>query len=339
MRFNTLLKMKMINAAIGIAFLFFLNCSAGNSNTAVNKVAKLYDIIVDGKGTGDFVTVQEALNAVPFLQEKETVIFIKNGIYKEKLVLLQNKINITLIGENKNKTILTYDDYASKKNEKGQNIGTSGSYSFAVNGDNFKAENITFENSSGPVGQAVAVRVDGDKVIFNNCKFLGFQDTLYAHGNRSRQYYKNCYIEGTTDFIFGAATAVFDKCEIFAKASGSYITAANTPKANAYGFVFLNCKLTSNASNNSFYLGRPWENYARTVFIRCNMGSHIQSAGWHNWGRPEAEATVFYGEYQCTGAGADVQARVNWSRVLTAQQFQTDYAIEKIVDDWTLPTK
>lgn len=332
MRTNTLLKTKMINAYIGIISLLFLNCSAGNSSKTVTKS---YDIIVDARGSGDFVTVQDAINSVPFLKEIETIIFIKNGVYKEKLILPQNKINITLIGENKNKTILTYGDYASKKNEKGQNIGTSGSYSFAINGDNFKAENITFENSSGPVGQAVAVRIDGDKVVFNNCKFLGFQDTLYSHGNRSRQYYKNCYIEGTTDFIFGASIAVFDSCEIFAKAGGSYITAANTPKANSYGFVFLNCKLTSNASNNSFYLGRPWENYARTVFIKCKMGNHIKSAGWHNWGRPEAEATTFYAEYQCTGIGADLQSRAPWSHVLTAQQFQSDYTIKKIFKEWT----
>lgn len=333
------MKLKLKILYLGIFSLLSLYCLAKSSNKTEKEGTKRYDIIVDAKGSGDFVTVQEALNAVALLKEKETIIFIKNGIYKEKLILPQNKINITLIGENKDKTILTYDDYASKKNKKGQNIGTSGSYSFAINGDNFKAENITFENSSGPVGQAVAVRIDGDKVIFKNCKFLGFQDTLYSHGNRSRQYYKNCYIEGTTDFIFGAATAVFDNCEIFAKAGGSYITAANTPKANSYGFVFLNCKLTSNASNNSFYLGRPWENFARTVFIKCKIGRHIKSAGWHNWGRPEAEATTFYAEYQSKGVGADLQSRVPWSHALTTQQFQSDYTIEKIFKDWTSLTK
>ncbi len=321
----------MINAYCCIVSLFILSCAAGNSDKAQKETTKDYDIVVDAKGTGQFLTVQEAINTVPVLQEKETVIFIKNGIYKEKILLPENKTNITLIGENKNKTILTYDDYASKKNEKGQNIGTSGSYSFAVNGANFKAENLTFENSSGPVGQAVAVRIDGDRVVFINCKFLGFQDTLYSHGNRSRQYYKNCYIEGTTDFIFGAATAVFDHCEIFAKAGGTYITAANTPKNNSYGFVFLNCKLRGNAPKNSFYLGRPWENYARTVFIKCNIGNHIKAAGWHNWGRPEAERSLFYAEYQCTGKGADLGGRVKWSQVLTAGQIQSEYAIDKIV--------
>jgi pectinesterase len=172
-------------------------------------------------------------------------------------------------------------------------------------------------------------------VIFINCKFLGFQDTLYSHGNRSRQYYKNCYIEGTTDFIFGASTAVFDNCEIFAKSGGSYITAANTPKTNSYGFVFLNCKLTSNSPANTFYLGRPWGNDARTVFIKCKIGNHIKAAGWHNWSRPEAEATTFYAEYQCTGTGADLHSRAPWSHMLTDQQFQSDYTIEKIFRDWT----
>lgn len=318
-----------------ITFLFF-NCSTVNTdrNKKAVKDIKSYTIIVDAKGTGDFKTVQEALNFIPFLSETETKIFIKNGIYKEKLELAKNKNNITLIGESKENVVLTYDDYASKKNAAGQNIGTSGSASFIIAGNNFKAENITFENSSGPVGQAVAVRVDGDKVFFNNCKFLGFQDTLYAKGNNSREYYKNCYIEGTTDFIFGASTAIFEDCEIFAKKGGSYITAANTQKESAYGFVFLNCKLTSNSPENSFYLGRPWGDFAQTVFINCKIGNHIKAAGWHNWGRPEAEATVFYAEYNSTGVGGNTSSRVSWSHQLTSEQFTSDYTLEKIFKDW-----
>ncbi|MFV8341239.1 pectinesterase family protein [Flavobacterium sp. XS2P39] len=324
------MKLKLKILYMGIFSLVSFYCLAKSSNETRKEGTKRYDILVDAKGSGDYRSVQEAIDAVAVLNEKETVIFIKNGIYKEKLVLPQNKINITLIGENKNKTILTYGDYASKKNEKGQNIGTSGSYSFAINGANFRAENITFENSAGPVGQAVAVRIDGDKVIFKNCKFLGFQDTLYSHGNRSRQYYKNCYIEGTTDFIFGAATAVFDNCEIFAKAGGTYITAANTPQANSYGFVFLNCKLTSNSASNSFYLGRPWENYAQTVFIQSKIGNHIKAAGWHNWGRKEAEGTAFYAEYKCRGAGFRPKERVSWSHQLK-KAGAAKYTVETIL--------
>lgn len=309
------MKMNLKFLYITIIALLTFHCSAEPLNKT-EKTTKRYDIIVDAKGSGDYKTVQEAIDAVPSKHEKETVIFIKKGIYKEKLTLANDKINVTFIGEDKNQTILTYGDYASKKNEKGNNIGTSGSYTFAVFGDYFKAENLTFENSAGPVGQAVAVKIDGDQVIFNNCRFLGFQDTLYAHGNKSRQYYFNCYIEGTTDFIFGASTAVFDRCEIFAKKGGSYITAANTQKNSPYGFVFLNCKLTSNSSNNSFYLGRPWENYAQTVFVRCKMENHIKAAGWHNWGRTEAEGTTFYAEYKSKGAGARAEKRVSWSHQL-----------------------
>lgn len=327
---------KLVTIGIGLFSIFLFNCSAANPDEEeqVIDVSKQYDIVVDAKGTGDFTTVQAAINSVVFLKTIETKIYIKNGIYKEKLELPQNKNNITLVGESKENVILTYDDYASKKNSAGQDIGTSGSASFIIAGSSFKAENITFENSSGNVGQAVAVRIDGDKVIFNNCKFLGFQDTLYPRGSSSRQYYKNCYIEGATDFIFGGSTAIFDQCEIFAKKGGYYITAANTPQANPYGFVFLNCKLTTDSGNSTYYLGRPWGNYARTVFVKCEMANHIKSEGWHNWGKTEAEATTFYGEYQSTGLGGGTASRVSWSHLLTAEQYAADYTMAKIFKDW-----
>jgi pectinesterase len=172
-------------------------------------------------------------------------------------------------------------------------------------------------------------------VIFDNCKFLGFQDTLYPRETTSRQYYKNCYIEGTTDFIFGASTAVFDQCEIFAKTGGSYLTAASTPETNPYGFVFLNCKLTTNAANESYYLGRPWRNYAKTVFVKCQMGAHIKPIGWHNWSKPEAETTTFYAEYLSTGAGANASSRVSWSHFLTPEQLTKEYTLNTIFKDWT----
>lgn len=323
------MKLKLKSVYVGILSLFLWDCSAGNFSSP-----EKYDIVVDAKGSGDFLTVQEAINSVPLLKQEETKIYIKNGVYKEKLDLPKDKINVTLMGEDKAKTILTYDDYASKKNEAGANIGTSGSYSFAVGGDNFKAENITFENSSGPVGQAVAVRIDGDKIIFNNCNFLGFQDTLYTRADGSRQYYKNCYIEGTTDFIFGASTAVFEGCEIFSKEGGHYITAASTSLNVPYGYVFLNCKLTTNAAKGTVHLGRPWRNDAKTVFIKCEMAEHINPLGWSNWGKPEAEKTTFYAEYQCTGKGADRSSRVDWSHTITEQQFSVDYTLDKILKDW-----
>lgn len=295
-----------------------------------------YDFVVAQDGSGDFASVQEAINAVPDFRKKETKIFIRNGRYKEKLTLPPSKTNVTFIGENKEKTILTYDDFAQKLNSFGEEIGTTGSTSFFVFGDGFTARNISFENSAGPVGQAVAVRVDGDRVIFENCRFLGFQDTLYPHGKESRQYYKNCYIEGTTDFIFGWSTAVFENCEIFSKKGGHYITAASTEKDAEYGFVFINCKLTGNAPEETVYLGRPWRQYAQTVFINTEMGNHIKPEGWHNWSKPEAENTVFYAEYDSSGPGAAPEKRVKWSKQLTAEEaaHYTANAVLKGSDGW-----
>ncbi|MBL6446700.1 pectin esterase [Fulvivirga sp. 29W222] len=292
-----------------------------------------YDFVVSGDGSGDFKTIQEAINSVPDLRKNETRILIKSGRYKEKLILPASKTNVTFIGEDVSKTIITYDDYASKTNRFGEEIGTSGSSGFFVFGEGFTARNITFENSSGPVGQAVAVRIDGDKVIFENCRFLGFQDTLYPHGKNSRQYYKDCYIEGTTDFIFGWSTAVFENCVIFSKKGGSYITAASTEQTADYGFVFINCKLTGNAPDQSVYLGRPWRPYAQTVFINCEMGKHIKPKGWHNWTKPEAESTTFYAEYNSSGLGATKGERVEWSHQLNADELGK-FTLEKIFKDW-----
>lgn len=291
-----------------------------------------YDFVVSSDGAGDFKTVQEAINAVPDFRKNMTTIFIKNGVYKEKLILPASKTAVTFIGENQDKVILTYDDFAAKKNRFGEEIGTTGSASFYVFGDDFTAENITFQNSSGPVGQAVAVRVDGDRVQFTNCRFLGFQDTLYPHGEKSRQYYKDCYIEGTVDFIFGWSTAVFDHCEIFCKTPG-YVAAASTLEGAPYGFVFLNCSVSGDAPDQSVYLGRPWRPFAKTVFIRCSLGKIIKPEGWHNWNKPEAEKKSFYAEYKSTGSGAGISSRVPWSHQLTDEQLR-EYSLEKILGDW-----
>ncbi len=323
-------KLYKVFSLIGSIILF--NCSVAIPKSAEKKI-DFYDIVVAADGTGDYKTVQEAINSVPDQKSSETKIYIKNGIYKEKLELSKDKINITLIGESREGVILTNDDFASKLNSSGQQFGTSGSASFVVAGSDFKAKNITFENSSGNVGQAVAVRIDSDRVIFDNCKFIGFQDTLYPKGDGTRQYYKNCYIEGATDFIFGAATAIFDQCEIFAKKGGTYITAAKTSETNPFGFVFLNCKLTTNSGNSTYYLGRPWGNFARTVFIKCELGAHIKPEGWHNWSKPEAEATTFYAEYQSIGAGGNTSSRIGWSHLLTAEE-SSEYTIANIFKDW-----
>ncbi len=290
------------------------------------------DFVVAKDGSGDFETVQEAFNAVPDFRKATTTIYVKNGIYKEKLVLPASKNKITLIGESADKTIITNDDYASKKNSFGEEMGTTGSSGFFVFGNEFTAKNITFSNTAGPVGQAVAVRVDGDQIVFENCRFLGNQDTLYPHGDESRQYYKNCYIEGTVDFIFGWSTAVFEDCEIFCKTSG-YVTAASTLEETPYGFVFINCKITGDAPDGSFYLGRPWRPYAKTVFLECEMSKVIKEEGWHNWNKKDAEQTTFYGEYKNKGKGFTPKKRVEWSHQLTEEERQ-NYTLEKIFDGW-----
>ncbi len=312
----------------GSLIILFIICC-----TAVVGLAQKDRFIVSVNGDGDFQTVQDAINAVPDFRNTETIIFIRRGIYKEKITLPPTKTNVTIVGEFLHETILTYDDFAQKKNSFGEEMGTSGSSSFFVFGENFKAENITFENSSGPVGQAVAVRVDGDKARFINCRFLGYQDTLYPHGEHSRQYYRNCYIEGTTDFIFGWSTAVFEQCDIYSKTGGQYITAASTLEEVPFGFVFIDCKLTGDAPDGSVYLGRPWRPNARTVFLNCDLGKHIHKAGWHNWNKPEAESTAWFGEYQSTGPGANPEARVSWSH----QMNESDYhncSLRNIFKDW-----
>ena len=291
-----------------------------------------YHFVVSTDGTGDYRTVQEAINAVPDFRKNETRIFIKNGIYKEKLILAGSKTNVVFIGDDRDHTILTYDDFASKKNRFGEEIGTTGSTSFFVFGDGFRAENITFENSSGPVGQAVAVRIDGDQVAFINCRFLGFQDTLYPHGEKSRQYYRNCIIEGTVDFIFGWSTAVFDRCTIVCKDHG-FVTAPSTNEGAAFGFVFLDCKITGDAPEASFCLGRPWRPFGKSAFLRCELGNMIKPEGWHNWNKPEAEKTSFFAEYKNTGAGASIEKRASWSHQLTDEEASA-YTPEKILGDW-----
>jgi pectinesterase len=290
------------------------------------------DFVVAANGTGNFRTVQEAINAVPDFRKNETRIFIKKGTYKEKLVLAGSKTNVTFIGEDRDKTILTYDDFAQKKNRFGEEVGTTGSTSFFVFGDGFRAENITFENSSGPVGQAVAVRVDGDMVAFINCRFLGFQDTLYPHGEKSRQYYRNCTVEGTVDFIFGWSTAVFDRCTIVCKDHG-FVTAPSTNEGTSFGFVFLDCKITGNAPEASFYLGRPWRPFGKSAFLRCELGNIIKPEGWNNWGKADNEKTAFFAEYKNTGTGASTEKRVGWSHQLTAEE-ATGYTPEKILGEW-----
>lgn len=280
----------------------------------LSKYVRHYDYVVATDGSGDFFTVQEAINAVPdFRKNVRTTILVRKGTYKEKIIIPESKINVSLIGEDG--AILTKDDFANKKNVFGENMGTSGSSSCYIYAPDFYAENITFENSAGPVGQAVACFVSADRAFFKNCRFLGFQDTLYTYSKESRQYYEDCYIEGTVDFIFGWSTAVFNRCHIHSKRDG-YVTAPSTDQGKKYGYVFYDCKLTAEPEATKVYLSRPWRPYAQAVFIRCEMGKHILPEGWNNWGKKENEKTVFYAEYDSRGEGANSKARAAFSRQL-----------------------
>ena len=296
------------------------------------KYVRHYDFVVAQDGSGDFFTVQEAIDAVPdFRKNVRTTILVRKGVYKEKIVVPESKINISLIGQEG--AVLSYDDYAQKKNCFGEEKGTSGSSSCYIYAPDFYAENITFENSSGPVGQAVACFISADRVYFKNCRFLGFQDTLYTYGKDCRQYYEGCYIEGTVDFIFGWSTAVFNRCHIHSK-RGGYVTAPSTDRGQKYGYVFYDCRLTADEGVTEVYLSRPWRSYAQAVFIRCYLGKHIVPAGWNNWGKKEAEKTVFYAEYETTGEGANPKARAPFSHQLKSIK---GYEIETILagnDGW-----
>jgi pectinesterase len=287
---------------------------------------------VAADGSGDFRTVQAAIDAVPDSNTKWITIYIKNGIYKEIITISTKKSFIKLIGETREKTILTFDNYASKKDSKGKEFGTTGSASVFVDGDNISFESITFENSSGPVGQAVAVNVRGNRVGFNKCRFLGFQDTLYTKGS-TLQYYRDCYIEGTVDFIFGAATALFERCTLKSISRGGPVTAASTDSGKRFGYVFLHCKLTADAPLGSSILGRPWRPFAKTVFIKCEMDNHIKPIGWDNWGKPGNEKTAYYAEYKSKGKGANPRKRLPWSHQLYKEEAE-QYTVGNILGDW-----
>ena len=273
-----------------------------------------YDFVVAKDGSGDFFTVQEAVNAVPdFRKAGRTTILVRKGVYKEKVIIPASKINISLIGESG--AVLTNDDYASRLNCFGEEMSTSGSSTCYIYAPDFYAENLTFENTAGRVGQAVACFVSGDRAYVKNCPFLGNEGTLYTYGKSSRQFYEYCYIEGTVDFIFGWSTALFKDCVIHSLADG-YVTAPATDKGKSYGYVFVGCRLTGSDGARKVYLSRPWRPYAQAVFIHCELGKHIAPEGWNNWNKKEAEKTVFYAEYENRGEGAYTKGRASFGKQL-----------------------
>jgi pectinesterase len=291
------------------------------------------EIIVARDGSGQFTTVQEAFNSISPGNKEPVTVFVKSGIYKEKLMLDSTKPYVRLTGENKWNTVITYDDHTGKLSPAGDTIGTRTSQSFLMRADNFTAENISFENTAGMnAGQAVAVQVFGDKAIFRNCRFLGHQDVLYTINPNSRQYYEDCYIEGTTDFIFGASTAWFEKCHIHSKRN-SHVTAASTPQDHTYGYIFNECILTADTALNSVTLGRPWRPYSSVTYINCYLDRHIIPGGWNNWRNEANEKTARYAEYNSHGPGANPAARVAWSKQLTTAE-RNRITLSNVFGDW-----
>jgi pectinesterase len=314
-----ILKMKGI-VAVAFGFLFAIN---NLSAQTINPQQYKYVFTVAKDGTGDFKYIQDAIDAMRVFPLAPIVLYIKNGVYNEKIELPANNTDVTFIGESVDKTIITFNDYSGRGK-----LNTFTSYTVKISGNRFVAENITFANSAGPVGQALALYVDADKAVFKNCRFLGNQDTIYTGGESARQYFLSCYIEGTTDYIFGPATAVFQNCTIRSK-SNSFITAASTTQGKKFGYVFLDCKIVVDSNVTKLYLGRPWRAYSKTVFIRCELPGQIAPEGWNNWSNPENEKTVYYAEYKNTGEGADTKNRAAWSKQLTDKEAK-EYTIENI---------
>lgn len=284
-------------------------------------------------GNGNFKNVQDAFDAIPTGNKDTIIIYVKKGIYKERLVLDTRKDFVKLVGENKENTILTFDNHAGLKIANGDTINTWTSASFFIYADNFLAQNITFQNDAGfTAGQAVAVFANGDRLAFENCHFKGFQDVLFCSGTGAKQFFINCYIEGTTDFIFGPATAVFKNCVIHSK-KNSHVTAASTPREVPFGFLFINCRLTADSNINKVSLGRPWQPYASVTYIRCYMGKHVIEEGWNNWKNPANEQTARYSEYKNYGPGSDASKRVKWIKQLTVEEVR-NFNLKNIFGDW-----
>lgn len=293
-------------------------------------------IVVSRDGTGEFRTISEAIEVCRAFMDYHKVIYVKRGTYKEKLIVPQWLTNIEILGEDRDATVITYDDHANIANPAtGRGIGTFRTYTVKVEGNSITFRNITIENNAARLGQAVALHTEGDRLVFVNCRLLGHQDTVYTGVAGTRLLFRNCYIEGTTDFIFGPSTAWFENCEIRSRAD-SYITAASTPQDRPYGYIFSHCRLTADANVTKVYLGRPWRDYGYTLFINCEMGRHIRPEGWHHW-QKERQKTARYMEYGNSGDGAATDRRAPWTRQLTKKEAAkiTMEEVFSINDKWT----
>ncbi len=322
--------------------LFAIALSA-TAAMAANKYDNPDTIVVARDGTGEFRNISEAIEVCRAFMDYHKVIYVKRGTYKEKLEIPTHLTNIEICGEDALTTIITWDDHANIMMPSAYDpiaierhptadtqhptpsnyhpIGTFRTFTLRVCGSDITLKNITIENNAAKLGQAVALHTEGDRLRFIGCRFLGHQDTVYTGRGGTRLLFRDCYIEGTTDFIFGPSTAWFENCTIKSKAD-SYITAASTPADVEYGYVFNRCRLIADEGVTKVYLGRPWRPYAYTLFMNCTLGSHIVPAGWENWRNPDNEKTARYAEYNNSGDGADTKQRVAWSRQLTKKEVE-----------------
>ena len=303
---------------------------------AANKYDNPDTLFVARDGTAEFRNVADAIEVCRAFMDYHKVIFVKRGTYKEKLIIPSWLDNIEIVGEDVEQTIITFDDHANiRLAGTEQGMGTFRTYTLKIEGNGITVKNITIENNSARLGQAVALHTEGDRLRFIGCRFLGHQDTIYTGKAGTRLYFENCYIEGTTDFIFGPSTAWFEGCTIKSKAN-SYVTAASTPKDVEFGYVFNRCRLIADEGINKVFLGRPWRPYAYTVFMNCELGKHIVPAGWHNWGNATNEQTARYLEYNNSGEGAATTQRAPWSRQLSKKEAAaiTPQQVFKIESQW-----
>ncbi|KAH7279426.1 hypothetical protein KP509_37G019200 [Ceratopteris richardii] len=275
-------------------------------------------VVVDLNGRGNFTSIQAAIDSIPFGNKNPVYIIVNPGIYREKVMIPRMKDFVTLQGQDRGNTVIVWNDTATSA------TSTFLSASISVDAQYFVAMNITFQNSApeptpGAEGeQAVALRISGDNAVFYGCGFIGFQDTLYDQ--KGEHYFRDCYIEGSIDFVFGNGRSMYEGCELHVVASGGFLTAQKRARETSdSGFVFLNCTISG---TDVVYLGRAWGRYSRVVFIYTYMGDIIKPEGWHNWGDPRRNATVYYGQYKCSGPGAGPNGRTPWSHELTDKEAQ-----------------
>ena len=290
-------------------------------------------VTVAADGSAQFTTIQEAVMSVPSGSRAAPVIIrIKPGVYRELIYIQHEKRYFRLVGEDAATTVIRFDLHAKMTGLDGKPIGTFRTPTVVVDADDFEAEHITFENGAGPVGQALALRLDSERAIFRDCRFIGWQDTIFL--NRGRVYFDRCYITGHVDFIFGAAAAYFDDCRIHVRRDG-YITAASTQADQPYGFVFRRARITGEPGVKA-YLGRPWRDFSATVFLDSEMSAVVRPEGWQNWNLPAREKTARYAEFGSRGEGAAPEARVPWAKRLSAAEAQamTPKAVLGGADGW-----